>query len=130
MNRQRVSRISRSLVRPRPLKAAEDLEHANVLDRPARAIAKAVHRILPPGPLKDLLHGVRPVKVTLGQSNDTHVQVTDGLTPGQDLLLLQVGQGRELLEKAGIKLAEAAPTTKPAGQTPPAAKSAGVAAAG
>lgn len=58
MNRQRVSRISRSLVPPRPLRAAEDLEHANVLDRPARAITKAVRRILPPGPLKDLLHGV------------------------------------------------------------------------
>lgn len=58
MNRQRVSRISRSLVRPRPLRAAENIEHANVLDRPARAIKKAVSRVLPPGPLKDLLHGV------------------------------------------------------------------------
>ncbi len=58
MNRQRVSRISRSLVQPRPLKAAEDLEHANALDRPARAITKAVSKILPPGLLKDLLHGV------------------------------------------------------------------------
>lgn len=58
MNRQRVSRISRSLVRPRPLKVAEDLEHANVLDKPGRAITKALGRILPPGPLKDLLHGV------------------------------------------------------------------------
>jgi HlyD family secretion protein len=77
--------------------------------------------------VKDLLHGVRPVKVTLGQSNDTHVQVTDGLTPGQDLLLLRVGQGRELLEKAGIKLAEAAPTTRPAENTPPGAKPAGAA---
>lgn len=58
MSRQRVSRISRSLVRPRPLKAVEDIEHAGVLDRPARAITKAVGRLLPPGRFKDMLHGV------------------------------------------------------------------------
>ena len=58
MNRQRVSRISRSLTVPRPVKVAEDLEHAHVLDRPARGLAGAVLRILPPGRLKDVLHGV------------------------------------------------------------------------
>ncbi|MEV5705469.1 Rieske 2Fe-2S domain-containing protein [Actinoallomurus sp. NPDC052274] len=58
MNRQRVSRISRSLVRPRPLKVAEDLEHADALDGAARSITKVVRRLLPPGPVKDLLHGV------------------------------------------------------------------------
>ena len=62
--------------------------------------------------VKDLLRGVRPAKVSLGMSNDTHVQVTDGLAAGQDVLLLQVGQGRDLLEKAGIKAVET-PTTKP-----------------
>lgn len=62
--------------------------------------------------VKDLLHGVAPQKVTLGQSNDTHVEVTEGLAAGQNVLLLQVGQGRELLEKAGIKATES-PTTKP-----------------
>src|SRR4051812_1378675 len=67
---------------------------------------------------KDLIDGVKPKKVTLGQSNDTHVQVKDGLAAGQDVLLLQVGQGRDLLEKAGIK-ATVAPTTRP-GATPPA----------
>jgi nitrite reductase/ring-hydroxylating ferredoxin subunit/uncharacterized membrane protein len=58
VNRQRVSRISRSLVRPRPLKVAEDLEHADTLDGSARFITKVVRRLLPPGPVKDLLHGV------------------------------------------------------------------------
>ena len=58
MNRQRVSRISRSLVRPRPLKVAEDLEHAHALDGPARFITNVVRRLLPPGPVKDMLHGV------------------------------------------------------------------------
>lgn len=77
--------------------------------------------------VKDLLRGVRPAKVKLGQSNDTHVQVTDGLAIGQDVLLLQVGQGRELLEKAGIKAVDS-PTTKPA-TIPPTAKPTGIAAA-
>jgi nitrite reductase/ring-hydroxylating ferredoxin subunit/uncharacterized membrane protein len=58
VNRQRVSRISKSLTVPRPLKVAEDLEHADVLDRPARGLAGAVLKLLPPGRLKDLLHGV------------------------------------------------------------------------
>lgn len=61
---------------------------------------------------KDAAHGVRPVKVTLGQSNDTHIQVKEGLGAGAEVLLLQVGQGRELLEKAGIKTNDV-PTTKP-----------------
>jgi RND family efflux transporter MFP subunit len=77
--------------------------------------------------VKDLLRGVRPEKVTLGQSNDTHVEVKGGLASGQDVLLLQVGQGRELLEKAGIKAV--APTTQPgaAPQPPPGATGAPVA---
>lgn len=54
----------------------------------------------------------RPVKVAVGQNNDTHIQITDGITMGQTVLRLQAGQGRELLEKAGIKVA---PTTKPSG---------------
>ena len=58
MNRQRVSRISRSLTVPRPLKVVEDLEHARALDRPARSLTGTVLRLLPPGRLKDLLHGV------------------------------------------------------------------------
>lgn len=58
MNRQRVSRISRSLVRPRPLKAVEDIEHAGFLDKPGRAITKVLGRVLPPGRFKDMLHGV------------------------------------------------------------------------
>jgi nitrite reductase/ring-hydroxylating ferredoxin subunit len=58
VNRQRVSRISRSLTVPRPLKVVEDLEHAHALDRPARSLTGTVARLLPPGRLKDLLHGV------------------------------------------------------------------------
>jgi multidrug resistance efflux pump len=56
---------------------------------------------------------VKPVKVTIGQSTDTFAQVTAGLTTGAEVLRLQVGQGRTLLERNGIKLA---PTTRPAGK--------------
>ncbi len=58
MNRQRVRRISRSIVVPRPLKVAQDLEHARFLDRAARNLSGVVVRFLPPGRLKDTLHGV------------------------------------------------------------------------
>ncbi|HZZ43323.1 MAG TPA: HlyD family efflux transporter periplasmic adaptor subunit [Tepidisphaeraceae bacterium] len=54
-----------------------------------------------------------PVKISLGKTNETHAEVTSGLDVGQSVLLLQAGQGRELLEKAGIKIVED-PTTKPA----------------
>jgi nitrite reductase/ring-hydroxylating ferredoxin subunit len=40
------------------LKVAEDLEHADTLDGSVRLISKVVKRLLPPGPVKDMLHGV------------------------------------------------------------------------
>src|SRR6266850_1606445 len=56
---------------------------------------------------------VKERKVTLGTANETHVQVVSGLSETEQLLLLQPGQGRMLLEKAGIKVVEQ-PTTRPA----------------
>jgi HlyD family secretion protein len=53
---------------------------------------------------------VRPVKVKLGVTNATHAEILDGLSAGDQVLVLQVGQGRELLEKAGIHVA---PATQP-----------------
>jgi HlyD family secretion protein len=55
---------------------------------------------------------VKEHKVTLGTANETHVQVVSGLNEGDQVLLLQPGQGRMLLEKAGIKVVEQ-PTTRP-----------------
>jgi len=46
---------------------------------------------------------VVPRKVTIGVANETHVVIAEGIKPGTDVLLLQVGQGRDLLEKAGIR---------------------------
>jgi nitrite reductase/ring-hydroxylating ferredoxin subunit len=100
VNRQRVSRISRSLAVPRPLKIAEDLEHAHVLDRPARGLTGIVLRFLPPGRLKDMLHGV-----PLG--HPAHPPLTDvpvGCWMGAGLLDLIPGTDRasEALVAAGL----------------------------
>jgi HlyD family secretion protein len=46
----------------------------------------------------------RPVQVKLGLVNETHAQITEGLQPGDEVLTLQSGQGRQLLEQAGIKV--------------------------
>src|SRR5688572_13313032 len=51
-----------------------------------------------------------PTEVKTGASNETHVQLTSGVTPGQQVVLLQVGQGRELL---GLPDEVPAPATQP-----------------
>jgi hypothetical protein len=57
--------------------------------------------------------GTRPAKVKIGQVSDTHAQILNGVTQGQQALLLEAGQGRDLLEKAGIKVAQpTSPTTQ------------------
>src|SRR5258705_4820154 len=57
----------------------------------------------------------KAVEVKVGATNETHAEIISGLMLGDDVLLLQPGQGRMLLEKAGIKVA---PTTRP-GDTGP-----------
>ena len=57
---------------------------------------------------------VKPRKVALGQVNETNAALTSGITAGEQVLLLEAGQGRELLEKAGIKIAPPKPATQPA----------------
>lgn len=61
MNR-RASKIfrrgPRPLSRAHPVDLAEGLEHAQGLDGAVRTISTAVTRVLRPGPVKDLLHGV------------------------------------------------------------------------
>ncbi len=53
---------------------------------------------------------VRPVKVKVGATNETHAQIVDGLNANDQVLVLQAGQGRDLLEKAGITVQ---PATRP-----------------
>ena len=49
---------------------------------------------------------VKPRKIETGRMNDSFAQVTAGLKQGETVQLLAMGQGRELLEAAGIKVAE------------------------
>jgi hypothetical protein len=59
---------------------------------------------------------VRPVEVSIGQVNDTHAEVRRGLSGGEDVLILERGQGQQLLERAGIKIE---PATQPGGDFGP-----------
>lgn len=63
---------------------------------------------------------VKPQKVKIGQVNDTHAEVTSGINAGASVLLLGAGQGRELLEKAGIKIQPPPSSTQPTDTKPPA----------
>jgi hypothetical protein len=64
----------------------------------------------------------RPMKVQLGESNETAVQIVKGIEPGAEVLMLQAGEGQQLLDLAGIKLAPAKSDAKksPASQPAPA----------
>ncbi len=55
---------------------------------------------------------VTPRKIEMGTSNETHAKVDKGLAAGDQVLMLQVGQGRELLERAGIAIAPPPRATK------------------
>jgi hypothetical protein len=56
--------------------------------------------------VKDATGDVKPVSVKIAETNETHARVAAGVTPGESVLLLQAGQGRELLERAGISTSE------------------------
>jgi multidrug efflux pump subunit AcrA (membrane-fusion protein) len=56
--------------------------------------------------------GIRQTEVKIGQSNETHVQIVDGLTAGQEVVVLQNGQGAQLLSASTDP--SAPPTTSPA----------------
>jgi hypothetical protein len=48
---------------------------------------------------------VKPLEVKLGLVNDQLAEVREGLSAGQDVKILQMGEGQELLDRAGIKIA-------------------------
>ena len=48
---------------------------------------------------------VEPREVQVGLMNETHAEVQSGLDVGERVVLLEIGQGRELLERAGIEIA-------------------------
>ncbi len=56
---------------------------------------------------------VTPVKVQIGMTNESDVQITSGLEPGKNVMLLESGQGKILLERAGIKIAAPVESAEP-----------------
>ncbi len=52
-----------------------------------------------------------PREVTLGATNETHARIVKGVSEEDSLRVLQIGEGRQLLDDAGIKIA---PATRPA----------------
>jgi hypothetical protein len=67
----------------------------------------------------------KPVKVKVGKTNETHAEIAGGVEEGAEVVVLQVGQGRQLLEAAGIA---DNPTTQPAEKAPVTGKNPQVAA--
>ena len=49
---------------------------------------------------------VEPLKVQIGSASDTHAHIPQGVSAGDDVLVLAAGQGRQLLERAGIHTAD------------------------
>jgi len=49
-------------------------------------------------------NGTRPLEVKIDKVNNEFAQITDGVKAGQDVKYLQVGEGADLLARAGIKI--------------------------
>ncbi|HEV2295017.1 MAG TPA: hypothetical protein VGR35_14275 [Tepidisphaeraceae bacterium] len=101
---------------PPGLKPGVTTEVKIYIERINNALAVPLAALYSAGPdsylfQRDGRGGHTPLKVKIGAVNDTHAQVLEGASAGDQVLLLQAGQGRELLEKAGIKIA---PATRPA----------------
>jgi HlyD family secretion protein len=65
--------------------------------------------------------GFEPREVRLGMVNDTHAQVLSGLEEGDAVLMLEAGEGRRLLELAGVQLETPGPrrdNAQPGGERP------------
>jgi hypothetical protein len=66
-----------------------------------------------------------PQKVDIGQTTDTHAQIKSGIAAGDEIVLLEAGMGRQLLDKAGIpKKPPKSSTTRPVAATQPSTQAA------
>jgi HlyD family secretion protein len=89
-----------------------------LIDRKNKVVAVPLTSIYSQGPqsfvfLRNGAGEPKAVEIKIGATNDTHAEVISGVQEGDDVLLLQPGQGRNLLERAGVKLA---PLTRPGDQ--------------
>jgi nitrite reductase/ring-hydroxylating ferredoxin subunit/uncharacterized membrane protein len=100
------SRGARPLPRAHPVELAESLQTARQLDRPVRKIARAVRKTIPPGPIRDALHGV-----PLG--HPAHPPLTDipvGCWTSAAVLDLMPGTERASTTLIALGLTAAVPT--------------------
>src|SRR3984957_14205077 len=94
----------------RPVALAERIERAPALDRPVRALSRAVVRALPPGRRTDLLHGVR-----FGQpAHPALVRLPLGCWTSAVLLDWFGGRGREAERASAALIAAGVATALPA----------------
>ena len=64
---------------------------------------------------------VQPAKVQIGTASETHAHITQGISTGEQVLVLSAGQGRQLLERAGIATADRLDSAPGSPGAPPAA---------
>jgi multidrug efflux pump subunit AcrA (membrane-fusion protein) len=80
-----------------------------LIDRVEAALAVPLPAIYTAGPKSFVFvrgeadDDVRAVEVKLGRINEQYAEVRDGLTNGQQVKILQIGEGQELLARSGIK---------------------------
>jgi len=51
-------------------------------------------------------NAARPMPIRTGRTNDTDIEILEGLTPDTNVILLEAGQGKLLLERAGVGAGE------------------------
>lgn len=62
---------------------------------------------------------IEPAPVKVGATNETHAQIVEGLSAGQEVKLLEAGEGHLMLQRAGIKVAPPPPTQPDEGRAGP-----------
>jgi RND family efflux transporter MFP subunit len=97
-----------------------------MLDQVPDALAVPLSAVYSAGPDSYVFvrdgNDAKPQKVKLGRSNETQIEVADGIAAGADVLILESGQGHDLLERNGIHYDENAsqngmgPGGKPGGR--------------
>ena len=95
---------------PPSLKPGMGVKCEILIDRADNALAVPLSSIYTAGPKSYVFvrgegddDSLRPVEVKLGRINEQYAEVRDGITAGQQVKILQIGEGQELLARAGIK---------------------------
>lgn len=95
---------------PKGLRPGMSAEVSILADRIEEATSVPLAALYSSGPERYVFTpsdtGATPVKVTVGKANEQDIQIKQGLAANQSVILLEAGQGKLLLERAGIKVVE------------------------